>query len=146
MGLTFTENIKKKKDDTYEIDIIFNIPKYRLDSSIDLSQKDNKENNNSQKDDDSSDVKEENNNTLDLIWFDEDFGFTNTFDGNLEDSNISNFLTEEDKNNIKGLHSIYKYRLDIAIEDIEKIYIENSKDAIKTNKILQEIINKKIGL
>ena len=144
MGLTYSEKISRKKDGTSEISIKFNIPKYREDMLYPKINNSIIKNNTESKEpiDDSTyeenTVLEDNSKT----WFEE--GFNCFSDLNDNNSNINNnHLTEHHVSDINGLHTIYGSRVNMTLNEVEKIYIENNKDAIKTNKVLESILNKK---
>ena len=77
-----------------------------------------------------------------MIWSEDGFDWFSGLNGSSEEDNTNN-LSESQQDDINGLYSIYKLRMSISIKEVEDIYIKNNKDAVKTNKELQEMLNKK---
>lgn len=153
MGLTYSEKIITKKDGTCEITIKFNIPDYREDllglmgnnKVIENGQNKssesevNKGDNNDEHIDNST--KEENNNLDDcsMMWSDDGFDWFSSLNDTCEEEN-TNSLSQSQQDDINGLYSIYKLRMNISMKEVEGIYIKNDRDAIKTNKVLQGML------
>lgn len=141
MGLTFTDNIKKKKDGTSVINITFNVPAYKDDKT-------SFDNTKGLIDDgfirieEANDVEfNENDNSciIDDANIDWDSALNNL---NFNDVNVSdNNLSAEDLQHIENLYKIYSIRINISKKDVEEIFIDNNKDAMITSKILKNRLN-----
>lgn len=166
MGLTFTDNIKKKKDGTCIINITFNVPDYKDDknsfdntkgligdafkeSDADTTIKTDNSNVAIDIADDGfirieevNDVEfNENDNSciVDDVNIDWDSVLNNL---NFNDVNVSdNNLSAEDLQHIENLYKIYSIRINISKKDVEEIFINNNKDAMLTSKILNNRLN-----
>lgn len=162
MGLTYSEKIITKKDGTSEITIKFNIPDYREDLlQLETKNKtviEDKNLNLKTGEDDHDDIgkdkdkindekaianlneeKESDSNDNSMVWFEDGFDWLSGLNDVNEEEKTDNLLQKQ-QDDINGLYSIYKLRMNISMREVEDIYIKNDRDAIKTNKVLQGML------